>query len=226
VKSQIIKEMTDQLTSITDTYKGLQKKAKYDDLSDLGDTVAHNLISRSIAGIERVSGQNSAYSKHVQAILERKDAHDFGKLSMIIGTVDALLNDIQSGYLSSATDLLHGEIFGDFLEMAGYLFDEGYKDAAAVISGSTLESHLRHLCVKNNIPVEINTAKGVQAKRADLMNSDLANVGTISKLDQKSITAWLDLRNKAAHGKYDEYTKEQVALLIAGIRDFVIRNPA
>jgi hypothetical protein len=63
-------------------------------------------------------------------------------------------------------------------------------------------------------------------KKADLLNSELAAAGAYSKLDQKSITSWLDLRNKAAHGKYSEYTKEQVVLTLQGVRDFMVRYPA
>ena len=58
------------------------------------------------------------------------------------------------------------------------------------------------------------------------MNSELSNAEVYSKLEQKNITAWLDLRNKAAHGKFDEYTKEQVSIVLFGIRDFVSRVPA
>ena len=43
-----------------------------------------------------------------------------------------------------------------------------------------------------------------------------------SGLDQKSVTRWLDLRNKASHGKHSEYTKEQVALTLQGVR---LRSP-
>jgi hypothetical protein len=56
------------------------------------------------------------------------------------------------------------------------------------------------------------------------MNADLTAVGAYTKLDQKNVTAWLDLRNKAAHGKYAEYQAAQVALMIAGIRDFITRT--
>ncbi len=38
--------------------------------------------------------------------------------------------------------------------MAEYLLKEGYKDPAAVITGSTLEEHLRKLCIKNGIDIE------------------------------------------------------------------------
>ena len=106
--------------------------------------------------------------------------------------------------------------------MAEHLLSEGYKDAAAVIIGSTLEEHLRKLCVKNGIPLDA----AERPKKADALNAELAVQSVYSKLDQKSITAWLDLRNKAAHGKYGEYSKEQVGLLIQGVRDFMARLPA
>jgi hypothetical protein len=42
-------------------------------------------------------------------------------------------------------------------------------------------------------------------------------------LVQKSVTAWLDLRNKAAHGHYTTYDTAQVNLMLAGVRDFAGR---
>jgi hypothetical protein len=112
------------------------------------------------------------------------------------------------------------------LEMASHLVDSGYKDAAAVISGSALEAHLRQLCLKAGLSIEISAGGDTRPKKADTMNSELAGASVYSKLDQKNVTAWLDLRNKAAHGKYSEYSKEQVVVLITGIRDFITRNPA
>jgi len=56
------------------------------------------------------------------------------------------------------------------------------------------------------------------------MNSETAGKASVyNKLDQKNVTAWLDLRNKAAHGKYDEYTKEHVELLMQGVLNFFTR---
>ena len=105
--------------------------------------------------------------------------------------------------------------------------ENGYKDAAAVVIGSTLEAHLRQLCQKFGIEIEIPDSKGnLRTKKADRMNSDLADTSAYRKLDQKSVTAWLDLRNKAAHGKYGEYTSDQVALLAQSVHDSISRNPA
>ena len=57
-------------------------------------------------------------------------------------------------------------------------------------------------------------------------SSDLAGATVITKLDQKNVTAWLGLRNDAAHGHFTKYTSDQVQLLISSIRDFITRNPA
>ena len=107
--------------------------------------------------------------------------------------------------------------------MAEYLLSEDYKDPAAVMAGSVLEEHLRQLCLKNNIEVEIESQGKVKPKKADRLNSELAKAEIYSKLDQKAVTTWLDLRNKAAHGKYDEYTKEQVQNMLHGIIEFLSR---
>ena len=110
--------------------------------------------------------------------------------------------------------------------MAQHLINEGYKDAAAVIAGSPLEAHLRRLCLKSGIPCDVTSGASTVPKKADRLNSELAQASSYSKLDQKNVTAWLDLRNKAAHGKYAEYELPQVNLLVAGVRDFITRNPA
>ena len=99
--------------------------------------------------------------------------------------------------------------------------------AAAVIAGSSLEGHLRQLAKRWGVPVERTTPTGdLEPKKADAVNAELVKANAYSRLDQKNVTAWLDLRNKAAHGHYTEYQKEQVALMIDAIRDFITRCPA
>ena len=110
--------------------------------------------------------------------------------------------------------------------MAQHLLGEGYKDPAAVVAGSALEVHLRKLCEKNGVDIEEDVRGTTHPRKSDRLNSELAKAGVYSKLDLKNVVAWLDLRNKAAHGKYDEYEAGQVKLLISGVRDFITRNPA
>ena len=149
------------------------------------------------------------------------------RLAAIVNILKALREDVSSGYVSSISEIIHADLFADFTEMAEHLLEEGYKDPAAVIIGSVLEEHLRKLCIKNSLPIESADAKGViRPKKADTLNSELAAANVYGKLDQKSVTAWLDLRNKAAHGHYGDYLKAQVDLLLQSVRDFITRHPA
>jgi hypothetical protein len=63
-------------------------------------------------------------------------------------------------------------------------------------------------------------------QKLDTMNSDLAKAGAYNKNDQKQGTAWAGFRNDAAHGNYRNYGNGEVRLMLAGIRDFISRNPA
>lgn len=140
------------------------------------------------------------------------------------GILKAVKQEIDGGWLFTVKGLISAEIFSNFLEMAEYLLKEGYKDPAAVMTGSVLEEHIRQLCLRNSIPIEtIKDGKAIP-KKADFMNSELATANIYNKLDQKSITSWLDLRNKAAHGQYTEYTKEQVELMYQGVTNFISRT--
>lgn len=211
-----------QLKTLLAAFEQLKVGSKYNDLSDLPKSDRQSLVSRSIAAINRITGPNSSYSLDVERILrENKELHEH--TSSIIGIVKALKEDIEAGFIQNLIELIHSEIFSDFLEMASFLNDSGYKDASAVIAGSTLENHLRQLAKKNGI--SIFTPDGRQLK-ADRLNTDLASTKIYNLLDQKNVTAWLDLRNKAAHGNYTEYSKDQVKLLISSIQDFITRNPA
>lgn len=143
-----------------------------------------------------------------------------------IDILNRIRQDVQDGWLLELKGLISAEIFSDFIEMAEHLLTEGYKDPAAVILGAVLEEHLRNLCVKNGIATTTTDPKGKNiAKKASVMNDDLVKAGVYNLLEQKSVTAWLDLRNKAAHGKFSEYELTQVVNMKQGINDFIIRNP-
>ena len=143
-------------------------------------------------------------------------------MANVVGICRALLADIRNGFLQTLEEIIHSDVFADYLEMADHLVGNGYKDAAAVIAGSTLEAHLRNLCAKFGVP----TDTGGKPKKADTINADLMKAGAYGKIDLKNVTAWLGLRNDAAHGNYGAYDDKQVSLLISSIRDFISRLSA
>jgi hypothetical protein len=148
------------------------------------------------------------------------------RAGLVVGIVRALKGDLEDGYLYSFSELVRGEMFETLIEMAEHLVEEGYKDAAAVVAGASLESQLRQLSNKYGISVDYNAKDGnTKKKTAERLNQELGKTA-YSLFDQKQITAWLDLRNNAAHGNYPDYDEVQVAKLIEWVGDFISKNPA
>ncbi len=183
-------------------------------------------LSLILSAIRRLAPLGSVYASNVEGYERYLTSGALGLITSLEparGMLLALRSDYECGYLQSVVELVHADVFADFLEMAAYLLEQNYKDPSAVIVGSVLEEHLRKLCNKQGIAA---TKPDGTPKKADTLNSELTAAGAYSKLDQKNVTAWLDLRNKAAHGHYTEYTQEQVALTLQGVRDFAARYPA
>jgi hypothetical protein len=178
------------------------------------------LRSAGLAFIESTFGRGHSY----YAEFEKQLADDWessGKQAL--GILKAIRDDIKGGWLETTKGLVSAEVFADFLEMAEHLLDQKYKDPAAVLVGSVLEEHLRQLCATASVPVVDHSHGKSLPRKADSLNADLAKVGKYTVLDQKQVTAWLDLRNRAAHGKYSEYTDDQVRLMLEGVTNFISR---
>ena len=199
-------------------------------LRDNQITEAYAWINSCGSFITTISPQGSSLAERVKILLGESSAKGTTGISSdtiqkFLGLIISVYSEFKSGFLQSYTELIHADLFSDFLEMCKHLLDEGYKDAAAVIAGSSLEAHMRQLAQKTNFNIPIVNDDGSH-KKAERLNADLAGVEVYSKLDQKNITAWLDLRNKAAHGHYNQYDQQQVRLVLDSIRDFITRNPA
>jgi hypothetical protein len=187
------------------------------DPSDLTPEKMTELLASAQAAISRYAPPSSAYLDEVNFEGSVVNAY---RLPCLIGAIEALREDYKAGALAPIQELIRAEVFDDFLETSEHLLDQGYKDPAAVVIGSVLEQHLRKLCDRAKISIQLNG----KPKKADLLNSELTGKKVYEKLDHKSVTAWLDLRNDAAHGHYDKYGTEQVKLLLLGVRDFINRT--
>lgn len=186
--------------------------------------VAHTFSIRAINAIWEICPKNSIYYQEATNLYHDLEFHcyDYRLYNLICN----IRNDLELGFIGKISSLIHQQIFSDYLNMAQHLLNEGYKDASAVIAGSTLESHLRRLCIANQIDTEVERKDGKkQPMKASSMNTELKKKDVYSLYDQKMVTAQLDLRNNAAHGKYDLYTNEQVEHFLVWLEDFIDRNP-
>jgi len=154
-------------------------------------------------------------SDHYRDFVEKIDRGVyFSEANTALGVMRAAADDISSGALFRLRALIEAELFDDFLEQAEALLRSGYFQPAAVVCGSVLEDGLRNLCASNGITL-------ADRPKLDTMNSDLARAGVYSKLVQKRITTLADLRNKAAHGQWTEFSPEDVQEMLIQVRRFM-----
>ena len=215
-------------------------KTEIDDLVELGKRLAKNAATRgNYPGADEVAltstwvariGQvirklypaDNQHQMNYETTLKEKDfyrnhSNHYAHIGVIAGIIAAVQHEFDKGLLFDVKQLIRADIFADFLEMAEYLLAENYKDAAAVIIGSVLEDSLRKLANVNHISTL--TAKGTMLTLEPL-NVELAKANVYDKLIQKQITSWGDLRNKAAHGRYNEYDKTQVEMMLLFVQKF------
>lgn len=162
-------------------------------------------------------GENSVHCKEFSLAEEVQsfdtNARVFIRLfPILVATYD----DFKNGFLVSFKQIIQAEVFDSELEQSRSLLENGYKNAAAVIAGVVLETAIKEVCLNNNIEIE--------RKKLTQLNDDLAKAGVYNKLQQKQITALADIRNSAAHGNYEQFTKEDVERMIDDIERFLLNH--
>lgn len=201
-------------------------KTKYLNDNDREEYVDEELFEQvRVGGLSFLSTVFGSGHVFYECFNEKVVDNDIFSAKQAKGILNAAKTEIDGGWLFTVRGIVSAEIFNDFLEMANHLLSEGYKDPAAVMIGSALEEHLRFLCKKNGIsvtPAHPKTGKPIPVK-ADVMNAELVKANVYNQLDQKQVTAWLGLRNSAAHGKYSDYNKEQVEMMEQGVLSFMTR---
>lgn len=213
-----IQQIDDTLKHCQTLRSNAEKKSPF-----LDDVTKAEILTKLSSTISRLSPNKSVYRSQASDFIGIFHSNHAYALNGLMGIMFALRHDFQTGHLKSFHEMVQADIFSNFLDMADYLLEEGYKDAAAVIIGGILEQHLRNLSLKNNMLTVNDNNKPL---KASTMNDALSVKSVYSKTDQKNILAWLSVRNDAAHGNYGNYEKKQVSLMLQGVRDFISRNPA
>lgn len=204
-------ELAEQIAQVESTKQRKQSEytGQYDHIDDemfLSWCVkARNLLSNA-CGIE--SQHFIAFDKAEKPIAY---SSNYDVMKRVKAVFFAAKEDFEGGYLISVKNLVQAEVFDSELEQASELLSAGYASAAAVVAGVVLETTLRNLC----------NEKGIPLGKLDKMNADLAKSGAYNALVQKRITALAGIRNSAAHGKVEEFAREDVVSMISEIEKFV-----
>lgn len=182
------------------------------------DKAVFRIASPEVAGwgtsalslIQRAFGESSTHFKEFEKRFSKYDSFE-SSFKKLIAILVAAKEDYEGGYLFNVKSLVKAEVLDNAIEQAQELLDSGYKDPACVVIGISLEITLK----------EIATRQGITLAKLDKINTDLYKVGTYNISKQKQITAWADLRNKAAHGEWAAYDEADVRDMLSGVKRFI-----
>lgn len=171
-----------------------------------------------ISFLSKIYHENHPFLKEIIS-LNRPTARGSTIIEKIM---EQVIKELEQGFLDDIKFTISAEIFTDFVDMAEHLLDTGYKDAAAVILGSSLESHLRKVANKYKISTTFKNKKGkIENHPASKLNDELHKAQKYNAAMHKSIMGWIQIRNDAAHGKFTGFNEKQVSLMLDGIRHII-----
>jgi len=181
------------------------------------------LMARVERIVRQVTGPDSDYVNALSAMtswsnsLSERAKHAIGLLRIVRDEVDL-------GILEEMIVSARRRVFSDFVEMASYFVGEDWPVPAVVILGATLESHLRQLCVKNEVPIEKVRKDGrSEPLTATPLNQSLYSRGILPLGEFKMADTFITLRNSAAHGHADKVTLEGAEMFLNWLPGFMER---
>jgi hypothetical protein len=141
-----------------------------------------------------------------------------------IGFLRAVRRELDAGSLDSFAMKIEADVLSDYLDQAHTLLgdqSDGFTHiAAAVVAGAALERCLRAVCTGLAPPEPVADAKGNLLTLTPLVEA-LKRRQVYNELQAKELRTWAALRNHAAHGDFDQFTREQAASMVDGVGRFV-----
>lgn len=176
----------------------------------------HEWLTKTRNIMETVFGRQSPHYRNFEEILPsggiRQVAHSYD-IYPIVGILQGALSDLKNGFLLGQEFFIAGELFGSVLEQSKHFLDKyDNKDIAAILSRIVLEDALKRLARQEGIDDSL---------KASVINDDLKGKRRYNQVRWRSIQTWLDVGNSAAHGKFDEYSKNDVSTAVEGIEQFL-----
>jgi hypothetical protein len=162
--------------------------------------------------IGRVCGEKSPHYQELERVIAEGQRNPY-RLPQVVAVLRAARADFDAGLLFNLRALIHAEVLGELLDLAGELASKHCDLAAASLTGAVLEGTLRKLCALKELALPRN------ANLASL-NVKLAKAAVYDKLSQRQIAAYSDLRHSAERGLLAEVKPAEVGAMVEWVRRF------
>lgn len=177
--------------------------------------------AQSVAAIEflRLQAPNSHFHQTAVALFDQGsglDAPDaYRQLAQVL---DDWANFVDAGWTTQVPYAARARVDAatDLLEQVQTLLDDSRVHPAApvVLAGAALEELLRSLVVTH--AAEVKGRPGLTTYATALQVAEV-----LSAQDVKDVIAWAGQRNQAAHGQFDELTRQRAQIMVESINLFM-----
>jgi hypothetical protein len=166
-------------------------------------------------------------------MLAIRDALNKADYSRAVAAARAVITLHNGGGLTSPRLAIAHELEGDLLEIAQQQVQRAeaapeaetktvHLGIAAFLAGAALEDGLRRLCDAHDLAYDVQRTS--LTKLQAVLYQPSSGIAVITASDNKQITAWGDVRNKADHGKLSQLTHSEVLAMVIGVRGFLDRH--
>lgn len=149
------------------------------------------------------------------------------KVEFAVAFLRSVRKELERGSLDALSLQIEANVLTDYMAQASELLAEKGEELtyipAAVLAGASLERALRTLCEALAPPEPVKNERGEFLGMNALIDT-LKRRQAFNELQSKQLRAWAAIRNSAAHGKFEEFTRNQVEQMLAGIGDFLARH--
>ncbi len=178
-----------------------------------------------IAVLDQVVPTTSLLRKTVDALNTLNN--EPSKVEFAVAFLRSVRKELERGSLDPLSMQIEAAVLTDYMAQASALFAENAQELthipAAVLAGASLERALRTLCEG------LSPAEPVVNDRGDFLGMTalidaLKRRQLFNELQAKQLRAWGAIRNSAAHGKFEEFTRHQVEQMLSGVSEFLARH--
>ncbi len=175
-----------------------------------------------IAVLEQVVPKSSLLRKKLEKfnILGKESS----ELEFAVSFLKSVKTEIQNGFLDNLALQIESEVLADYLAQAASIL-KGEKNEfahipAAVLAGASLEKTLKTLCDTLIPPEPVLNEKNAPLGMSALIDA-LKKREVFNEVQAEQLRFLAAIRNSAAHGNFQEFDRQQVKMMIEGVRRFI-----
>jgi hypothetical protein len=180
----------------------------------------HDFRISALSFLSRVFGQDSTYHQSFRSEVTHPTA---SRTRRGVGILTAAEKDLQGDWLETTSGAITRDVLTDMLRLAKVQLEGKNIRAAAIIAGAVLEKQLHNVCLAKGIKIYNEIQNKAVAKKGLQLTGEAYKRKIYDRQENKEVITWLELFEKAADGKSNDFTADQVKSMVSGILSFLTK---